>query len=267
MVFDTQSFEEMIPEFQGSWSFSSPRSQVLSLVGLWTHCSLSLGFPFLPCSLTHSAVTQSFPLWGQGCLSPPRPVSSTKHSAWTRWAISSCPLKGHRRGRGPQEGHVTPGCIPGGSEACSISETATCYFTSPYFPDVETEAEKSWNGSTSLPGCDTFPGWWWWRVLRRTWGKALGKLLQSREGKWGLLLPELKPSGSGQATLNSIKTNTDGAMEWRSGEEVSSPSLELCRLWQSSPVEGVLWREYVLWEGAQRFGGVRSWSHGSSSYF
>ena len=77
-------------------------------------------------------------------------------------------------------------------------------------------------------------------VLRRTWGKALGTLLQSREGKWGLLLPEIRPSGSGQATLNSIKTHTVGATEWRSGEKVSSPSLGLCKLWQSSPVEGVL---------------------------
>ena len=239
MVFDTQSFEEMIPEFQPPWSFSSPRSQVLSLVGLWTHYSLYLGFAFLPCGLPYSAVTQSFPLWGQGRLSPPSqcPPPSTpgqgEQSVPVHWRDTE-------EAGDPRRAMWHQVAFAGDSEACSISETAMCYFTSRYFPDVETEAEKSWSGNTGLPGCDTFPGWWWWGVLRRTWGKALGKLWQSREGKWGLLLPEVKPSGSVQATLSSINTNTVGATEWRSGEGVSSPSLELCKLWQSSPVEGVL---------------------------
>ena len=154
MVFDTQSFEEMIPEFQPPWSFSSPRSQVLSLVGIWTHCSLYPGFPFLPCGLTHSAVTQSFPLWRQGCLSPPtpRPVSSAKHSAWTRWAISSCPLKGHRQVRGPQEGPVTPGHIPGGLRGLFHLRDSHVLFYFPLFSwcgnwgweELEWEHRSSW---------------------------------------------------------------------------------------------------------------------------
>lgn len=210
--FLTPNLWKMIPEFQPPWSFSSPRSQSSFLRGFehtipstWASLSFLMAWPTL---LSHRASSV-----GAGMLVPPDGEVSSRQ-AWTRWAISS-PLsiwKGHKRIE--VGSHVTPGRIPGLRGLFHLRRQPCVICTSPYFPDVETEAEKSWSGNTGLLAM-TLPGWWWWGVLEEPEGRLWGSCGRAREESEACYSLWSKPSGSVQATLSSVKTNTVGATEWR----------------------------------------------------
>lgn len=86
-----------------------------------------------------------------------------------------------------------------------------------------------------------------------------GGLSQSRERKWGLVLPKCRPGGSGQGSSQFSKTCTLGDMEWWPWEEVSSSSLKVCKPWQNSHLEGRALERMCALErdqGSGEWGGV-----------
>lgn len=98
--------------------------------------------------------------------------------------------------------------------------------------------ELEWEPRSAWPQCG--PG----MVVVGSDGKSPregpGRVVPEQSGEVGPAAPESPAPWKWLGSSQLNKTNTVVAMEWRSWDEVSSQSLEVCKPWQNRPLEVVL---------------------------